>query len=81
MLSVEQIKSARALLGWSAKDLSEYSSVGATTIRRYEMERGIPKATVANMRLIEQAFIGAGIEFLGDPEKNPGVMLHIKQQD
>ena len=78
MLSVEQIKSARALLGWSAKDLAEYSSVGATTIRRYEMGSGIPQATVANLQRIEKAFTDAGIEFLGDPEKNPGVMWHIK---
>ena len=67
--------------GWSAKELAEKSSVGATTIRRYEMGKGIPQATTTNMRLIEKAFIKPGIEFLGDPEVNPGVMLHIKKLD
>lgn len=78
MLSVEQIKAARALLGWSAGDLAQNSGVGATTLRRYEMGTGIPNATVATLTKIKVALEEAGIEFTGDPLKNPGVVLHIK---
>ena len=37
MISAEQIKASRALLGWSAAELAKRSNVGATTLRRYEM--------------------------------------------
>ena len=45
MLSAEQIRAARALLGWSA-DLSwqKRSELGATTLRRYELD-GVPVQT------------------------------------
>jgi transcriptional regulator with XRE-family HTH domain len=78
MLSVEQIKAARAFLGWSASDLAEQSGVGATTLRRYEMGTGIPNATVATLAKVKACFEEAGIEFTGDPLKDPGVILHLK---
>jgi alkaline phosphatase len=46
MICAEQIKAARALLGWSASELATRSTVGATTIRRYEMLGGIPQGNV-----------------------------------
>jgi len=78
MLSVEQIKAARAFLGWSAADLAERSGVGTTTLRRYEMGKGIPNATIATLTRLKVALEEAGIEFTGDPLKNPGVILHLK---
>jgi transcriptional regulator with XRE-family HTH domain len=77
LLSVCQIKSARAILGWSAADLAEKSGVGATTLRRYEMGSGIPNANVKTLQAIKSTFEDAGVEFLGDPLVNPGVMLHL----
>ena len=46
MLNASQIRAARALLGWSGSKLSAMSGVGVTTIRRYELETGIPSANV-----------------------------------
>jgi transcriptional regulator with XRE-family HTH domain len=77
MLSVEQIKAARAFLGWSAEDLARKSGVGATTLRRYEMGSGVPSANVSTLTKIKLALEEAGIEFTGNPVKNPGVVLHI----
>ena len=79
MLSVEQIKAARAFLGWSAEDLAKVSGVGATTLRRYEMGSGVPSANVSTLSKIKLALEKAGIEFTGDPLKNPGVVLHIER--
>jgi transcriptional regulator with XRE-family HTH domain len=79
MLSVEQIKAARAFLGWSAEDLAKVSGVGATTLRRYEMGSGVPSANVSTLSKIKLALEEAGIEFTGDPVKNPGVVLHIER--
>ena len=77
MISVRQIKAARALLGWSAEDLAKESGIGLTTIRRYEMGEGIPKANVSNLQQLIVTLQSAGIELTGDPLKNPGVTLHL----
>ena len=78
MISSEQIKAGRALLGWSAAQLSEASGVGLTTIRRYEMTPGVPQANISRLSLLKQSLEQAGIEFTGNPEVNPGVVLHLK---
>jgi transcriptional regulator with XRE-family HTH domain len=75
-ISVEQIKAARAILGISAAQLAELSGVGATTIRRYEMGKGIPNANLQSITKIKISFESQGIEFIGDPLNNPGVILH-----
>lgn len=78
MISVRQIKAARALLGWSATELAERCGIGSATVKRYELQDGYPKATVQNLAAIQAVFEDAGVEFLGDPLANPGVMLHLK---
>ena len=78
MVSSSQIKAARAMLGWSAIELAEHSGVGSATIKRYEVMSGIPSGTVYNLTAIKNALESAGIEFTGDPLKNPGVILHLK---
>ena len=77
MISVSQIKAARALLSWSALDLANISQVGVATIRRYEMQEGVPDANMSVLKKIKTCFEKAGIEFTGDPLKNPGVTLHL----
>lgn len=80
MISSSQLKAARDLLGWTAKDLSENSGVGLATIRRYELQQGVINANKSVCTTLISTLVDQGIEFLGDPELNPGVMLHIKQQ-
>ena len=77
MISVSQIKAARALLSQSALDLANISEVGVATIRRYEMQEGVPDANMSVLMNIKICFEKAGIEFTGDPLKNPGVTLHL----
>jgi transcriptional regulator with XRE-family HTH domain len=78
MLNSSQIRAARALLGWSGKELSVKSGVGVTTIRRYELEEGIPSANLRVLAKLKTTLEAAGIEFTGDPLKNPGVTLNIR---
>ena len=80
MVSSSQMRAARSLLGWTALDLAKAASVGSATIKRYEVQEGVPEGSIKTLSAIKKALTDAGIEFLGDPEKNPGVMLHIKQQ-
>jgi len=81
MLSSNQIRAARALLGWSGTDLADLSGVGITTLRRYELQRGIPSANTSVLMMIKKTLESAGIEFTGDPLVNPGVTLCIKRDN
>ena len=81
MLSSNQIRAARALLGWSGTDLADLSGVGITTLRRYELQRGIPSANTSVLMMIKKTLESAGIEFTGDPLVDPGVTLRIKRGD
>jgi len=78
MISVRQIKAGRSMLNWSAADLAKASGVGPATIRRYEMQVGIPTGNTSTMLSIQSALENAGIKFTGDPLVNPGVTLHLK---
>ena len=77
MISSGQIKAARAMLGWSASDLAVKSDVGPATVRRYEMQDGIPSANTRVLAKLRSALEQAGIEFTGDPLINPGVTLRL----
>lgn len=79
MVSAEQIKAARVLLGWSAQELAKNSGVGATTLRRYEMFGGVPNANLSVLSKIKTTLENEGIEFTGDPLINPGVILNLKK--
>ena len=80
MLSASQIKAARALLGWSGKDLASMSGVGITTIRRYELQEGIPAGSTSVLATLKVAFEAAGIIFTGDPLSNPGVTMDLSKR-
>ena len=73
-----QIKAARSLLGWSAQDLADKSSVAVVTVRRYELAEGVPDGRVVPLMKIKMTLEAAGIEFIGDPLESPGVRLHLK---
>ena len=74
-MTSDQIKMARAALGWSVNQLAEMCSVGARTIHRIESEGGIDRATPANLKLIRETLEAAGVEFIGTPGEGPGVRL------
>ena len=71
----EQIKMARAALGWSIEQLADRTEVSSRTIKRIEAQSGSPAATAANLRLIRTTLEDAGIEFIGDATDGPGVRL------
>ena len=79
MISVCQIKAARSMLNWSAAKLAKASGVGPATIRRYEMQVGIPSSNTSTLLSIQTTLEDAGIEFIGDPLVNPGVALSLKR--
>ncbi len=75
MITSGQIRAARALLKWSATDLSQKSQVGTATIQRMEVMEGVPSGNVRTLSAIQVALEKAGVEFIGSPEDAPGVRL------
>ena len=77
-ITYQQIKMARAALGWSIQALSAKSLVSVRTIKRIESENGLATATPGNIRLIVSTLESAGVEFVGSPGEGPGVRLWQK---
>ena len=75
MISTSQIRAARALLRWSAEDLAAHAGVGVATIRRLELQDGVPSSNAKTLQEIQRAFESAGVEFVGAPDDRPGVRL------
>lgn len=79
MISVSQIKAARTMLGWSASELAEKAGISPATIKKYEVQQGIPAANIKILLAIKNTLKEKGIEFTGDPLVNPGVTLNLKK--
>ncbi len=73
MLIAQQIRAARGLLGWSARELAESAGVNISTIQRIERADGPIRGNVETLRRITDAIEGAGVEFIEDG--HPGVRL------
>ncbi len=64
MPTIEQIRAARALIGWSQKDLADNSGLSQTGIAR--IENGTNKPNSSTISRITEAFDRADIEFIGE---------------
>lgn len=65
-ISSAQIRAARGLLDWSARELSKRSGVSQSTIHRAETGDGIPNVHALSLTAIKQALERSGIEFLDE---------------
>jgi hypothetical protein len=75
-----QIKAARALIGWTADDLSHRSAVSLRTIRRAELAERDTSMTSANNLAVRHALEDAGVEFIDENGGGPGVRLRKTDQ-
>jgi len=71
-----QIRIARFALRWSVHELAAISRVSSSTIKRIELDDGIPNATAANLAALRTTLEAAGIEFIGSPDDAPGIRIH-----
>lgn len=69
----QQVKAARALLGWNSVQLADAAGVGKATIWRLESADGPLGGEPATVAKIIGALEAAGVEFLDDDK--PGVQL------
>ena len=73
-----QIKAARALLGWTASELSRQSAVSLRTIQRAEVQE--TSMTAANDLAVRRSLEAAGVEFIDENGGGPGVRLRKRQR-
>ncbi len=73
MITSGQIKAARALLGWTVRDLAAKAEIGFSTLVRLEQADSVPSGHVKTLEAVKSAVEKAGIEFIGTPESGAGV--------
>ena len=74
-MTPEQIRAARAILKWSARELAEKVGLGLTTIQRMESDGGVGGALNRNVTAVQKVFEEAGIEFIPANGGGAGVRL------
>ena len=68
-----QIRAARALLGWSQQKLGEESSLSQTPIAR--MEQDVSNSRDSTLKLVVKTLQEAGIDFFWEEDGTFGVKL------
>ena len=68
MITGDQIRSARALLDWSAKVLAQRARVGVSTVLRLERNHAVLRGRSENVDRIEKALRSGGVLFLNGDE-------------
>jgi predicted transcriptional regulator len=72
-ITARNIRTARALLGWSQQRLAEKAIVSLNALAR--IEKGGVDSRISTVLAIQKALAKAGIEFLDADQKGEGVRL------
>jgi transcriptional regulator with XRE-family HTH domain len=75
MTSIEQIRAARGLLGWSQSKLAERAGLSLPTVKRVEAGTG-PRVSESARARIQKTLEAAGVHFIDENGGGPGVRLH-----
>jgi transcriptional regulator with XRE-family HTH domain len=76
MISIEQIRAARGLLGWSQTQLADAAGRSLPTIKRLEREDGEgPTVSVDVQDAVQKALEKAGVEFIAENGGGAGVRM------
>lgn len=80
IITVEQIKAARALKGWSQKELGEHAGLSQTAITNIEVGKFRP--TPHSLDAIRHAFESHGLEFIqGGVRLRPSAVITLQGPD
>ncbi|HIJ61456.1 MAG TPA: helix-turn-helix transcriptional regulator [Rhodospirillaceae bacterium] len=72
MITAEQLRAARALLGIDQRKLAEMCGLSVPTIQRMEQSDGVIRGNVDSLMKLTAALDAAGIELIGDGVLSPG---------
>ena len=81
MINADQIRAARALLHWSARELAAASGVSLPTIQRMEGRQGVTASLARNVDAVANALGDAGIIFIDENGGGVGVRLKHPSDD
>jgi transcriptional regulator with XRE-family HTH domain len=79
MLTIEQLRAARGLLGWSQSKLAARAGLSLPTVKRVEADLGLRVSDEARNKL-RRALESAGVQFIDENGGGPGVRLRKRQQ-
>jgi transcriptional regulator with XRE-family HTH domain len=79
LVTIRQVKAARALLGWSQSDLADRSGVSEPTIARLESGEGVLGGRGETTRKICEALEAGGVYFIEENGGGLGVRLRNKR--
>jgi len=74
MITIEQMRAARGLLGWSQSELAKRAGLSLPTVKRVEAGSG-PRVSDEARRRIQQALEMGGAQFIAENGGGPGVRL------
>jgi transcriptional regulator with XRE-family HTH domain len=78
-IGVEQLRAARALLGWSQTELAARARLSLPTVKRVESGSG-PRVSDEARYALQTALEAEGIEFIHENGGGPGVRLRKRQR-
>ncbi len=79
MVTIEQLRAARGLLGWSQSELAGRAGLSLPTVKRLEAGFG-PRVSDAARGKMQRAIEAAGIEFLDENGGGSGVRFKAKRK-
>lgn len=83
MITIEQIRAARGLLGWSQTELASRAGLSLPTVKRFEAGFG-PRVSDEARAKLQKALEAAGIDFIEDNGGGAGVRFrksrHLKRK-
>lgn len=79
MISPQQIRGARAMLGLTQANLAESAGISTTALNN--IERGSADPKVSTLAAIQRALEAAGVEFIPENGGGPGVRLKKRSSD
>ena len=79
LIGIEQLRAARALLGWSQTELAEKAGLSLPTVKRVETANG-PRVSDAARYALQRALESGGVEFIDENGGGPGLRLRKRQR-
>ena len=74
VITIQQIRAARGLLGWSQSELAKRAGLSLPTVKRVESGAG-PRVSDEARACIQQALESGGAQFISENGGGPGVRL------
>lgn len=81
MITSQQLRAARALLGWDQRQLAERADLSVPTIQRMESSDGQVRGIVGTLVKVISALEAAGIELLGDNAPSTGLGRGVRLRE